>query len=113
MASKRLTKELKEIQTDPPSNCSAGLKNEEMLHWEATIIGPSDSPYAGGMFKLDIIFPNDYPFKPPKIRFITKIYHPNIDFNSGSICLDSLNETWSPMFTLCHIYDFLLPQLLL
>ena len=99
MASNRISKELKEISKDPPSNCSAGMVGDDILHWEATIIGPSESPYSGGMFNLDIHFPSDYPFKPPKIRFKTKIYHPNIN-STGSICLDILNKNWSPALTI-------------
>ena len=102
MALNRLKKELVELQKDPPTNCSAGLKNDDMLEWEATIMGPSDSPYAGGMFSLVINFPQDYPFKPPKIKFTTKILHPNIN-NHGSICLDILNKSWSPALTISKV----------
>jgi len=58
-----------------------------------------DSPYAGGVFFLSISFPTDYPFKPPKVSFTTKIYHPNINAN-GSICLDILRDQWSPALTI-------------
>ncbi|RXM34651.1 Ubiquitin-conjugating enzyme E2 D4 [Acipenser ruthenus] len=61
-------------------------------------MGPSDSPYQGGVFFLTIHFPTDYPFKPPKVAFTTKIYHPNINSN-GSICLDILRSQWSPALT--------------
>lgn len=102
MALNRLKKELVELQKEPPTNCSAGLKNDDMLEWEATIMGPSDSPYAGGMFSLVINFPQDYPFKPPKIKFTTKILHPNINHH-GSICLDILNKSWSPALTISKV----------
>ncbi|KAE8688305.1 Ubiquitin-conjugating enzyme E2 5A [Hibiscus syriacus] len=69
-----------------------------MFHWQATIVGPSDSPYAGGVFLVTIHFPPDYPFKPPKVAFRTKVFHPNINSN-GSICLDILKEQWSPALT--------------
>jgi ubiquitin-conjugating enzyme E2 D len=59
----------------------------------------SDSPYTGGVFFLSITFPTDYPFKPPKVSFTTKIYHPNINAN-GSICLDILRDQWSPALTI-------------
>ena len=72
-----------------------------------------DSPYAGGVFFLSIAFPTDYPFKPPKVSFTTKIYHPNINAN-GSICLDILRDQWSPALTIskgtqlslgCHMWS--------
>ena len=59
----------------------------------------SDSPYSGGVFFLSITFPTDYPFKPPKVSYQTKIYHPNINAN-GSICLDILRDQWSPALTI-------------
>lgn len=63
------------------------------------VASQSDSPYAGGVFFLTISFPTDYPFKPPKVSFTTKIYHPNINSN-GSICLDILRDQWSPALTI-------------
>jgi ubiquitin-conjugating enzyme E2 D/E len=62
-------------------------------------MGPGDSAYSGGVFFLAIHFPTDYPFKPPKVNFTTRIYHPNINSN-GSICLDILRDQWSPALTI-------------
>uniref|UniRef100_A0AC11EJD3 Ubiquitin conjugating enzyme E2 D4 n=1 Tax=Ovis aries TaxID=9940 RepID=A0AC11EJD3_SHEEP len=73
-----------------------------VFHWQATIMGPNDSPYQGGVFFLTIHFPTDYPFKPPKVVFTTKIYHPNINSN-GSICLDILRSQWSPALTVSKV----------
>ncbi len=98
----RLNKELKDMSKDPPANCSAGPTCEDILNWTGTIIGPNDSPYAGGVFKLKIHFTQDYPFKSPKIQFETKIYHPNID-SAGSICLDILKNQWSPALTISKV----------
>lgn len=95
---KRINKELIDLGRDPPANCSAGPVGDDLFHWQATLMGPSDSPYQGGVFFLDIHFPADYPFKPPKIHFTTKIYHPNINSNGG-ICLDILKDQWSPALT--------------
>ena len=102
MAFKRIYNELKDIQTDPPSTCSAGPIDDNIYKWEAIIFGPSDSPYEGGVFKLSIEFPEDYPFRPPHVLFITKVYHPNISA-SGSICLDILKSKWSPALSISKV----------
>ncbi|KAL8376910.1 hypothetical protein RB595_007844 [Gaeumannomyces hyphopodioides] len=107
MALKRINKELQDLGRDPPSSCSAGpvdtaSGNPDLFHWQATIMGPNDSPFAGGVFFLEIRFPTDYPFKPPKVNFTTRIYHPNINSN-GSICLDILRDQWSPALTISKV----------
>ncbi|GAA0152976.1 ubiquitin-protein ligase [Lithospermum erythrorhizon] len=101
-SSKRILKELKDLQKDPPVSCSAGPVAEDMFHWQATIMGPPDCPYTGGVFLVTIHFPPDYPFKPPKVAFRTKVFHPNINSN-GSICLDILKEQWSPALTISKV----------
>ena len=102
MALKRINKELQDLERDPPPLCSAGPTGEDLLQWQATIMGPEDSPYTGGVFFLSIHFPTDYPFNPPKIAFTTRIYHPNINSN-GSICLDILKSKWSPALTISKV----------
>ena len=121
MAQKRINKELQDLGRDPPAQCSAGPVGDNLFHWQvlkkvpylrevayfrffpqATIMGPSDSPFQGGVFFLNIHFPTDYPFKPPKVAFTTKIYHPNINSN-GSICLDILRSQWSPALTVSKV----------
>ncbi len=99
MALKRINKELQDLGRDPPAQCSAGPVGDDLFHWQATIMGPPESPYQGGVFFLTIHFPTDYPFKPPKVAFTTRIYHPNINSN-GSICLDILRSQWSPALTI-------------
>lgn len=102
MALKRIQKELNDLGKDPPAQCSAGPVGDDIFYWQATIMGPADSPYQGGVFFLTIHFPTDYPFKPPKVTFSTKIYHPNINSN-GSICLDILRSQWSPALTVSKV----------
>jgi ubiquitin-conjugating enzyme E2 D/E len=97
-----LEKELDDLKRNPPANCSAGVINDDIYNWQATILGPEDSPYAGGVFYLNIEFPYDYPFKPPKIIFRTRIYHCNIN-TAGNICLDILKEQWSPALTISKV----------
>jgi ubiquitin-conjugating enzyme E2 D/E len=102
MALKRIQRELQELGRDPPANCSAGPVGDDLFHWQATIMGPEESPYTGGVFFLDIHFPADYPFKPPKVSFTTRIYHCNINSNGG-ICLDILKDQWSPALTISKV----------
>lgn len=99
---RRINKELLDLGRDPPANCSAGPVGDDLFHWQATIMGPDDSPYAGGVYFLNICFPADYPFKPPKVSFTTRIYHCNINANGG-ICLDILKDQWSPALTISKV----------
>lgn len=104
----RVTKEWKNLIKDNVPNCEAHPIRDHngnisnMLHWEAKIKGPDDSPYQGGTFKLDIEFEKEYPFKPPKCKFLTQIYHCNIH-SSGAICLDILKNNWSPALTISKV----------
>lgn len=102
MAVRRINKELKDMDDDPPASCSAGPSGDDIYHWTATIMGPPQSPFQGGVFFLNIHFPQDYPFRPPKVQFTTRIYHPNINSN-GSICLDILKDQWSPALTISKV----------
>ena len=102
-AAKRISRELLDLRSDPPANCSAGpIKDSDIFNWEGIIFGPSDSPFAGGVFKVQIQFPADYPFRPPRVVFTTKIYHPNIN-SQGFICLDILKQNWSPALTISKV----------
>jgi len=97
---RRIQKELIDLKKNPIPGIHASPKSDSDLHeWEATIEGPADSPYEGGTFCIDISFPPSFPFRPPKVRFRTKIYHCNIT-RSGIICLDILKGQWSPVLTL-------------
>lgn len=99
---KRILKEMADLNMDPPSDCFAGPKGDNLYHWVATIIGPPGTPYQGGIYFLDITFPSDYPFKPPKVVFKTRIYHCNVD-TAGTISLDVLKDGWSPALTISKV----------
>lgn len=107
-AHKRILKEKKDIDRSHEGTESVDMTlrlyktslpcPDNIFEWEATLLPPDESIYRGGIFELRINFPADYPFKPPKVCFKTKIYHPNIDSN-GAVCLDILSEKWSPALT--------------
>lgn len=102
-AFRRILKEKTQLSQDPPANCSAGpVDDDDITRWSATIMGPEDSPYAGGLFYLKIKFPDNYPYAPPKIQFTTRIYHPNIN-SRGGICLDILKDAWTPALTISKV----------
>ncbi|XP_045883261.1 ubiquitin-conjugating enzyme E2 E3-like [Meles meles] len=101
-SAKRIQKELAEITLDPPPNCSAGPKGDNIYEWRSTILGPPGSVYEGGVFFLDITFSSDYPFKPPKVTFRTRIHHCNIN-SQGVTCLDILKDNWSPALTISKV----------
>ncbi|CAL1273804.1 unnamed protein product [Larinioides sclopetarius] len=93
---------MQEMIRNPPPQCSAGPFGNDLYRWQAIIMGPKNSPYEGGVFSLDMHFPKNYPMKPPKVKFTTKVYHPNID-SSGNICLDILLNNWSPALTVSKL----------
>ena len=110
---RRLSKELAEIQVSPPANVrKIGLIDERnYLKWQATIIGPQDSPYRGEIFDLTIDFPPEYPFRPPTVTFKTRINHPNIDSN-GNVRLDILKQSqWRPQFKLAKVLHCIVSML--
>ena len=106
---KRIQKELKDIKDlkswgGKDKMDIEHINEKDLLHFKAYIIGPDDSLYEGGKFHLNVTIPTDYPFRPPKFIFITKIYHPNINL-SGAISLDILQDQWSPVLTFQQCLD--------
>ena len=100
---KRLANELKNYSDDDSGGqVTAGPKDEDKLElWVATMIGPKGTPYEDGIFELEIHFPEQYPSKPPVLKMLTKIFHPNI--KDTMICLDILKDNWSPALTISKV----------
>ncbi|KAG9064996.1 hypothetical protein KI688_002315 [Linnemannia hyalina] len=101
---RRMLKEYMAIQknaaTRPHLELLEPIQEDNLLHWQAILLGTADSAYEGGRFKLDIVIPTNYPIQSPTIRFVTKICHPNVHFKTGEICLDILKSEWTPAWTL-------------
>ena len=106
MSIRRIKKESAEVtssSTDSPNQIfSVSPSSSDLFVWDGYIFGPADSPYQGGIFKIHIQFPPEYPYQPPKIYFKTKIFHPNIN-EAGIICLDILKNNWSPILTISKV----------
>merc|ERR1711915_820143 len=107
---RRIIKETQRLLSEPAPGISASPSEENMRYFNVMILGPTQSPYEGGVFKLELFLPEEYPMAAPKVRFLTKIYHPNID-KLGRICLDILKDKWSPALqirTVCLSIQLLL-----
>ncbi|KAE9448896.1 hypothetical protein C3L33_19193, partial [Rhododendron williamsianum] len=110
----RLFKEYKEVQREKTADPDIQLvcDDSNIFKWNALVKGPSETPYEGGIFQLAFSVPEQYPLQPPQVRFLTKIFHPNVhfkvivhsflsfSFQTGEICLDILKNAWSPAWTL-------------
>lgn len=95
------------------SDYEVNMGGDSLAEFSVKFNGPKDSPYQGGVWRVRVELPPNYPYKSPSIGFTNKIYHPNVDLASGSVCLDVINQTWSPMYDLVNIFEVFLPQLLL
>jgi len=112
-------RDFKRLQSDPPGafhepppararaltlavGISGAPRDNNIMHWSAVIFGPENTPWEGGTFSLDLTFSEEFPNKPPKVRFTTKMFHPNI-YTDGSICLDILQNQWSPIYDIAAI----------
>lgn len=94
------------------SDHQVDLINDSMQEFHVKFLGPKDTPYENGVWRLHVELPDNYPYKSPSIGFVNKIFHPNIDIASGSICLDVINSTWSPLYDLINIVEWMIPGLL-
>lgn len=99
----RMSKEMERLKKEPPHGVTCWPKDGRLNHLEVKLLGGENTPYEGGVFKLEIKIPNRYPFEPPHVQFLTQIYHPNID-TAGRICLDVLKSpptgSWKPAHNL-------------
>merc|ERR1712166_37382 len=101
-ARRRLMKDFTALQTDPPEGVTGAPDEDDIFRWSCVIFGPDDTPWEGGVFNLKLVFTNEYPHTAPKVQFTTKMFHPNI-YADGSICLDILQQKWSPSYGICAI----------
>ncbi|ORX46430.1 ubiquitin-conjugating enzyme [Piromyces finnis] len=101
-AKRRLMRDFKRLQTDPPAGVSGAPCQDNVLLWNAVIFGPEDTPFEDGTFKLTLQFEEAYPTKPPKVQFVSKMFHPNV-YSNGNLCLDILQNRWSPSYDVAAI----------
>lgn len=92
-------KRMKKAAKDDNLSFTAVPQEDNLQFWYCTLDGPAETPFEEGRFDLTMDFPANYPYKPPRVRFQTKIYHPNIN-KTGDICLDILKDQWSPALTI-------------
>jgi len=102
MALKRLQMEYKNLLQNPMPLSKVCPNDDDPLVWKAFITGPTDTPYEGGIFEIEIRFPNDYPIRAPTVKFITEIFHANVN-TSGAICMSSLFGNWKPTHSVATI----------
>jgi len=101
-SAKRLAKELKEMEKNPLTWARAQPVGDSLYKWRASISGPERTPYEKGTFNLELEMPPEYPFKAPKVKFLTKIYHPNVK-SDGQLCNEVLNDGWSPQLKIPEV----------
>lgn len=96
-AVRRLHLDLRRIAADPPEGCHACPKGSDIYIWEGMIYGPIDTPFEGGVFEIDLVFDDSYPLVPPKCKFRTPLFHPNV-YPDGQVCVDILGNRWMPSY---------------
>ncbi|KAI1265641.1 ubiquitin-conjugating enzyme E2 2 [Xylariaceae sp. FL1019] len=101
-ARRRLMRDFKRMQTDPPAGVSASPVPDNVMTWNAVIIGPAETPFEDGTFRLVMHFEEQYPNKPPAVKFISQMFHPNV-YATGELCLDILQNRWSPTYDVAAV----------
>ncbi|ORX58421.1 ubiquitin conjugating enzyme [Piromyces finnis] len=108
MATNRIIKEYMQLQKQPVNSVTIAPREDNLYLWEGKLMGPFNSPFKGGVFNIEITFPQEYPFKPPILKVTTKIYHPNID-DDGSICMSILkSDIWKPTIKITQVLEALI-----
>jgi ubiquitin-conjugating enzyme E2 A len=99
---RRLMRDFKRLQTDPPVGVTATPHPDNIMIWNAVIFGPEDTPFEDGTFRLELQFNETYPNNPPEVKFLTRMFHPNV-YRTGHLCLDILQNRWSPTYDVAAV----------
>lgn len=108
----RLNKEMADLSQNPPEGAAVSLIDNNIATWRLDVTGPAGTPYAGGHFVLNVAIPDNYPFKPPAVTFQTRIFHPNVSRENGSICADVYENSWAPTLNVRFVIDAVLAILM-
>lgn len=113
MATRILLKEIRKLSEELEENSGfmARPKEDNMMEWNASVVGPDEYPYQGGQFELTLHFSFDFPLRPPRVHFSTRIFHPNVD-TCGNVCAHFLKEQWKPFFSISYILSAITSLLL-
>jgi ubiquitin-conjugating enzyme E2 A len=103
MAVRRLQQDFRQLLKNKVDGIDASPSSDNLFVWNAIICGPEESIYESGAYQLQFLFPDDYPLKPPQVRFITKVFHPNVWWDDGLICVDILKDGWTPSYDVLAI----------
>jgi ubiquitin-conjugating enzyme E2 D/E len=104
----RINKELQDLITNPIPGCFVQILADNLYLWRAVVEGPANSLYQGGKFEMSIILPQNYPFRPPEVKFLTKVYHVNVKQTDGSLCADIFQNNWAPTLNLRYVLETVL-----
>ncbi|CAF1237304.1 unnamed protein product, partial [Didymodactylos carnosus] len=105
MAIRRLQQDLRNMLKNKVDGIDASPSPDNLFVWNAIICGPEDTIFENGVFKLQLLFPEDYPNRPPQVRFTSKLFHPNVWYDDGLICVDILKDEWTPSLDVLSILN--------